>query len=83
MTFGAIAYVYPGAKNLDFTEVYLNASYGPVEIGVANTVAADDSSLEGDVYTHLTLSKEIGPFEVSVLRRVTMILMRGVISKTI
>jgi len=62
---GAIAYVYPGADNLDFTEVYLKGSYGPVEIGIANTVSADDSSLEGDVYTHLTLSKDMGPFGVS------------------
>jgi uncharacterized protein (TIGR02001 family) len=62
---GVVAYIYPGAENLDFTEVYLNASYGPVEIGVANTVSADDTNIEGDIYTHLTLSKDMGPFGVS------------------
>jgi hypothetical protein len=61
---GAIAYVYPGA-DLDFTEVYINGSYGPVEIGVASTVAADDSTIEGDLYSHITLSKEVGPFGAS------------------
>jgi hypothetical protein len=61
---GVISYIYPGA-DADFTEVYLTGSYGPVELGIANTVSADDSSIEGDVYTHLTLSKDIGPFGVS------------------
>lgn len=61
---GAISYIYPGA-DLDFTEVYLNGSYKFVEFGIASTVDADNAASEGDLYTHLTLSKDFGPISAS------------------
>ncbi len=62
---GIIAYTYPG-DSLDFTELYLNGSYKFIEIGVASTIAADNTTSEGDLYTHLTLSKDFGPISTSV-----------------
>ena len=61
---GVISYIFPG-DNYDATEVYFTGSYGPIELGFASTVSADNSDAEGDLYTHLTLSKDIGPFGVS------------------
>lgn len=61
---GAIKYAYPGVS-ADFTEVYLNGTYKFVEVGVAQTVAADNSASKGDLYTHLTLSKDFGPVSAS------------------
>lgn len=62
---GAINYRYPG-ESLDFTEVYVTGSYGPIEIGLAKTVSADISASEGDLYSHLTLSKNFGELSVSL-----------------
>jgi len=64
---GAIQYLYPGVSGsgADFTEIYANASYKFVEVGVASTVSADNDASEGDLYTHLTLSKDIGPIAAS------------------
>ena len=64
---GAISYIYPGVPGtgVDFTEIYANGSYKFIELGVASTVNADDATTEGDLYTHLTLSKDIGPFGAS------------------
>ena len=61
---GAIKYAYPG-DHIDFTEIYLNGSYKFVEIGVAKTIAADNSDSKGDLYSHITLSKDFDPVSVS------------------
>lgn len=64
---GAISYIYPGVPGtgVDFTEIYINGSYKFVEVGVASTVSADNAASEGDLYTHLTLSKDLGPIAAS------------------
>ena len=58
---GVIYYWYPGANDdLDFTEVYLNLSYGPVSGGVAYTVDKEDSDAdENDLYYHLGASFDV------------------------
>ena len=58
---GVIYYWYPGAKDdLDFTEIYLGLSYGPVSGGVAYTVDKEDSDAdENDLYYHLGASFDV------------------------
>ncbi|OOZ43135.1 TorF family putative porin [Solemya elarraichensis gill symbiont] len=48
---GVISYIYPSDdyEDSNFTELYLNLSYGPVSGGIAYTVAADRSD-HGDLY---------------------------------
>ncbi len=59
---GLIHYAYPGGDDLDFTEVYLSLSYGPVSGGVNYTVdkEADDAD-DNDLYYHLGASFEVAP----------------------
>lgn len=64
---GVISYMYPGATDLDFTELYVNGSYesqllGSIGAGIASTVAADDSTQEGNLYTYVSLGGTLGPF---------------------
>ena len=68
---GVIGYIYPGATDWDFTELYVNGSYKFVEVGVASVIDADDPTIEDTLYTHLTLSKDIGPFGVSATTGLT------------
>jgi uncharacterized protein (TIGR02001 family) len=58
---GVIYYWYPGAKDdLDFTEIYLSLSYGPVSGGVAYTVDKEDSDADdNDLYYHLGASFDV------------------------
>jgi uncharacterized protein (TIGR02001 family) len=58
---GFIHYAYPVANDLDFTEVNASLGYGPVTFSLASTVAADDSTAEGDLYYSLGLSQEVTP----------------------
>jgi uncharacterized protein (TIGR02001 family) len=62
---GVIAYMYPGETNWDFTELYLNGSYKMIEAGIASTIAADDDAQEGNLYSYVSLSGDVGPFGVS------------------
>lgn len=62
---GVISYNYPGATGWDFTELYVSGSYKFVEAGVAQVISADDDTLEGTTYTHLSLSKDFGPVSAS------------------
>ena len=58
---GVIYYWYPGAKDdLDFTEIYLGLSYGPVNAGINYTVDKEDSDAdENDLYYHLGASFDV------------------------
>jgi uncharacterized protein (TIGR02001 family) len=62
---GVIAYMYPGATDLDFTELYASGSYGMFEAGFASTIAADNAAAEGDLYTYASISGDVGPFGLS------------------
>ncbi len=62
---GVIAYMYPvGDGEDDFTEVYLNGSYGMFNAGVAYTVSSenDDSATfsSGDLYASLGFDFDLG-----------------------
>lgn len=65
---GINTYQYPGASS-DFTEAYLNTSYKFIEVGIASTIDADKGAdafgTNGDLYSHITLSKDIGSFGTS------------------
>jgi uncharacterized protein (TIGR02001 family) len=66
---GLIYYGYPGAQDdgnkedeIDFSEIYLNLSYGPVEGGVSYTFYKENSDLDkNDFYYHLGASFEVAP----------------------
>lgn len=62
---GVIAYMYPGATDLDFTEFYVNGSYKMIGFGLASTVSADNSAAEGDLYSYISYEEEMGPFGYS------------------
>ena len=75
---GVIKYMYPvdDAVKLDFTEVYVNASYENFGAGIAYTVSKEDSSIteDNDMYIYasaefevkkdLTLGLLIGDYDV-------------------
>ena len=75
---GAIKYIYPidDTVELDFSEVYVNASYENFGIGIAYTVNKEDSSIteDNDMYIYasaefevkkdLTLGLLIGDYDV-------------------
>lgn len=57
---GVIAYLYPiGDDELDFTEVYLNGSYGMFNAGVAYTVDTEAGG-SGDLYASAGLDFDLG-----------------------
>ena len=60
---GAIKYIYPvgDANLLDFTEVYLNASYENVGAGIAYTVSKEDGSVteKNDMYVYVSAEFEV------------------------
>ena len=57
---GVIAYLYPiGDDELDFTEVYLNGSYGIFNAGVAYTVDTEAGG-DGDLYASAGLDFDLG-----------------------
>ena len=60
---GFTHYAYPAhaSDNIDFTEVNGSLGYGPVTFSLASTVAADDSTAEGDLYYSLGVSQEVTP----------------------
>jgi len=62
---GVISYIFPGEKDLDLTELYINASYKMIEAGIASTIAADDDKQEGNLYSYVSLGGDVGPFGVS------------------
>ena len=62
---GAISYNYPGAVDWDFTELYINGSYKFVELGISKVTNADFAPLKDTTYTHITLSKDLGPIAAS------------------
>lgn len=60
---GVIKYMYPvdDAVQLDFTEVYVNASYENFGAGIAYTVSKEDSSVteENDMYIYASAEFEV------------------------
>ncbi len=68
---GAIVYAYTLAPNTNFTEVYLNASFGGLSAGVATTVDSASANTggafdEGDLYLNAAYDFTAGPFDTSV-----------------
>lgn len=70
---GAATYMYPQLEDSDFTELYLNGSYGAFSAGVAYTVASDvddvsgsaEAFIEGDVYYYVSAGFDL-PQDFSV-----------------
>ena len=57
---GVIAYLYPiGDEELDFTEVYLNGSFGMFNVGVAYEIDAEDGN-DADLYASAGLDFDLG-----------------------
>lgn len=63
---GVITYQYPSATDLDFTEIYANTTFfdDMLEVGIASIVDADDSTIEGDTYSHVSINSNLGPFSM-------------------
>ena len=66
---GVIRYIYPGGKDLDFTELYLSLSYSFLSAGVNYTVDSEaddvagqaDGFIEDDLYYFISASFEVMP----------------------
>ena len=65
---GVITYKYMNLPaHTDFTEAYVNLLFlnNLVEVGYARVINADDKTLDGDQYFHVTANSRLGPFTAS------------------
>ena len=68
---GVLTYQYSQAPDINFTEVYLNLSFGDFAVGVASTVDSaignEDAKFDkGDMYVNASYGFKAGAFDASV-----------------
>ena len=57
---GYISYMYPiGAAQLDFSEVYVNATFNVLKAGIAVTTSKESGTLEDDTYMYIGADVEV------------------------
>jgi uncharacterized protein (TIGR02001 family) len=56
---GVIFYTYPTSQDGNFTEIAVSASMGMVTVGLASVVAADNDTLEGDLYYYISAGVDV------------------------